>query len=232
MGTYHKTRCIIPILMLYVIIISAAYLLIPSNAYEFEINSDRIEIGTATWISRLFQGQKTASGRIYDYRDLVGAHRTLPFGTYVRVTNLEDNKSVVVRIIDRKPYSKTNIISLSWEAARRLDMLKKGKVKVKVEVIFGQYGIASWYGKPFHGRLTANGEVYNMNSLTAAHKELPFNTQVRVTNLNNGKSVIVRINDRGPFINDRIIDLSKEAARRIDMINSGISKVKVKILGQ
>ena len=92
----------------------------------------------------------------------------------MKVTNLKSNKSVIVKIIDRKPRSETNIIVVSWEAARQLDMIKKGKVKVKIEAISGQHGIASWYGHPFHGRITANGETYDMGKLTAAHKKLPF----------------------------------------------------------
>jgi rare lipoprotein A len=88
-------------------------------------------------------------------------------------------------------------------------------------------GIASWYGSKFHGRLTANGETYNMNDLTAAHKTLPFNTVVKVENLDNGNSVIVRINDRGPYIGDRIIDLSRRAARDIGMYEAGIANVRV-----
>ena len=86
-------------------------------------------------------------------------------------------------------------------------------------------GVASWYGPPFHGRMTANGEVYNMNSLTAAHPTLPFDTRVRVTNKENNKQVVVRINDRGPFVDGRIIDLSKEAAKRLGMVNEGIVPV-------
>ena len=91
-------------------------------------------------------------------------------------------------------------------------------------------GTASWYGPGFHGRTTANGERYNMNELTAAHKSLKFGTKVRVTNENNGKSVVVRINDRGPYIGSRIIDLSKGAAQAIDMIGSGTASVTVQVL--
>jgi rare lipoprotein A len=80
-----------------------------------------------------------------------------------------------------------------------------------------QKGLASWYGPDFHGKLTSNREIYNMHALTAAHKTLPFGTYVRVTNLNNGKSVVVRINDRGPFIKGRIIDLSYAAARKLGL---------------
>lgn len=88
-------------------------------------------------------------------------------------------------------------------------------------------GVASWYGPGFHGRATANGETYNMNDLTAAHRTLPFNTVVLVENRDNGKSVIVRINDRGPYVDNRIIDLSRRAAREIDMIDSGIATVEL-----
>lgn len=92
------------------------------------------------------------------------------------------------------------------------------------------YGIASWYGPGFHGRTTANGEIFNKDGLTAAHKALPFNTKVLVTNLKNNKSVAVRINDRGPFIENRIIDLSEEAARIIDSKVQGIAYIKLQIL--
>lgn len=91
-------------------------------------------------------------------------------------------------------------------------------------------GIASWYGPNFHGKLTANGERYNMNDYTAAHKTLPFNTMVRVDNVENGKSVVVRINDRGPYIDNRIIDLSRKAAQHIDMIGSGTASVRLQVV--
>lgn len=93
-----------------------------------------------------------------------------------------------------------------------------------------EQGQASWYGPGFHGNRTANGEVYNQDALTAAHRTLPFNTLVQVTNLNNGQSVTVRINDRGPYARGRIIDLSREAARRIDMIEAGIAPVKLVLI--
>lgn len=91
-------------------------------------------------------------------------------------------------------------------------------------------GEASWYGPGFHGNYTANGEVYNQNALTAAHKTLPFGTRVRVTNLYNGRSVVVRINDRGPFIPGRIIDLSQGAAQLIGVTRSGVAPVQMDIL--
>ena len=93
------------------------------------------------------------------------------------------------------------------------------------------YGVSSWYGPNFHSKKTSNGEIYNMYDYTAAHKTLPMNTMVRVTNLDNGKDVIIRINDRGPFVKSRIIDLSNVAAHKIDMVKKGTANVKLTILG-
>jgi rare lipoprotein A len=92
-------------------------------------------------------------------------------------------------------------------------------------------GIASWYGPNFHNKKTSNGEIYNMHASTAAHKTLPMNTMVKVSNIVNGTSTIVRINDRGPFIGTRIIDLSNKAAHEIDMVKKGTVKVKLEIIG-
>lgn len=92
-------------------------------------------------------------------------------------------------------------------------------------------GVASYYGKRFHGRRTANGERFDMNAMTAAHKKLRFGTKVRVTNVANGRSVVVRINDRGPYIRGRTIDLSRAAAARIGMIQRGHAKVKMEVVG-
>ncbi len=91
-------------------------------------------------------------------------------------------------------------------------------------------GIASWYGNPYHGRPAANGETYDMEKMTAAHRTLPFGTWVRVTNLGNSKTVDVRIIDRGPFIDGRVIDLSHAAARAIDLIGPGIAQVLLEII--
>ena len=95
---------------------------------------------------------------------------------------------------------------------------------------YAQDGEASWYGPGFAGRRTANGEIFDPSQLTAAHKTFPFNTQLRVTNLENGRSVVVRINDRGPFKPGRIVDLSRAAADRIGMIGSGTAPVRIEVL--
>jgi rare lipoprotein A len=91
-------------------------------------------------------------------------------------------------------------------------------------------GVASYYADKFHGRTTANGEIFDMHSLTAAHRTLPFNTKLKVRNIENDKTVVVRINDRGPFKDNRVIDLSLKAAQRIDLIANGTARVELEII--
>jgi hypothetical protein len=95
-----------------------------------------------------------------------------------------------------------------------------------------QFGIASWYGEKFHGRTTASGEKFDMHKLTAAHKKLPLGTIVRVTNIKNGRTVTVKINDRGPYKRGRVIDLSYAAAKKIGMVEDGITRVRLEIIGE
>jgi rare lipoprotein A len=109
---------------------------------------------------------------------------------------------------------------------------KRGKIApIPAPSGYTEEGNASWYGVPFHGRHASNGEIYDMYKLTAAHRTLPFETMVRVTNLSNGKSTVVRITDRGPFVENRIIDLSLAAAREIESVGPGIVPVRVEVLG-
>ncbi len=96
-----------------------------------------------------------------------------------------------------------------------------------VYVSGSETGLASFYSESYNGKKTANGEIYNSSEFTAAHKTLPFGTKVKVTNLTNGKTVKVRVNDRGPYVSGRIIDLTRTAARKIDMVNAGVVKVKI-----
>ena len=102
--------------------------------------------------------------------------------------------------------------------------------RVDYRVDHGLSGIASWYGKEFNGKPTASGAIYDMNDLTAAHRTLPFGTMVEVTNETNGRKVVVEINDRGPFVGERVIDLSYEAARKLDMVEDGTVPVDLRIL--
>lgn len=106
------------------------------------------------------------------------------------------------------------------------------KVKIAKPAAIGlkEAGIASWYGDPYHGRRAANGEIYDMEKLTAAHRTLPFGTWVRVKNLSNGRTVEVRIQDRGPFVHRRIIDLSRAAAREIEILGPGTAKVRLTVI--
>ena len=105
-----------------------------------------------------------------------------------------------------------------------------GAAMVRVKLGYQQRGIASWYGNPYHGRATASGEIYDMERLTAAHPRLPFGVTTRVENLQNGKTVDVKINDRGPFVRGRIIDLSRAAARQIDLLGPGITRVRIRVI--
>tara|TARA_B000000532_G_scaffold147162_1_gene118267 strand:- start:191 stop:730 length:540 start_codon:yes stop_codon:yes gene_type:complete len=108
--------------------------------------------------------------------------------------------------------------------------LPKSKLKVVPEVVKVITGEASWYGPGFYGNRTANGEVYKPGTMTAAHRTLPFGTKVRVTNLWNGRTAVIRINDRGPFIDHRVIDLGHGAASDLGLTASGIAQVKLEVL--
>ncbi|MFC0035340.1 septal ring lytic transglycosylase RlpA family protein [Cardiobacterium valvarum] len=146
------------------------------------------------------------------------ALRNIDF-TRPNLRNLVDNNAkgdVITKSSGRKSYSYTVL-------GKRYQTLADSKG-------FEQQGPASWYGNPFHGRKTANGETYNMNEMTAAHKELPLGTRVEVTNLSNGRKVVVRINDRGPFHGNRVLDLSRAAAQELGTLNAGVAQVQIRAL--
>jgi rare lipoprotein A len=108
--------------------------------------------------------------------------------------------------------------------------LTKGRADLDIGI--KERGIASWYGDDFHGWVTASGELYDMHALTAAHRTLPLGTIVRVTNVVNGRHVALRINDRGPYVNGRILDVSYAAAKRLAMLRDGISAIQLEVVGQ
>ena len=146
------------------------------------------------------------------------ALRNIDF-TRPNLRNLVDNNAkgdVITKSSGRKSYSYTVL-------GKRYQTLADSKG-------FEQQGPASLYGNPFHGRKTANGETYNMNEMTAAHKELPLGTRVEVTNLSNGRKVVVRINDRGPFHGNRVLDLSRAAAQELGTLNAGVAQVQIRAL--
>ena len=101
---------------------------------------------------------------------------------------------------------------------------------IDAKSIYTVVGTASWYGPKFHGKRTANGEIFDMNKISAAHKEFPMGTWLRVNNLKNNRSITVRVNDRGPFIDNRIIDLSKKAAEKLGFVRDGLAEVKIEVL--
>ncbi len=107
--------------------------------------------------------------------------------------------------------------------------LPKGELSLDLGI--KDRGVASWYGKEFHGKLAANGEVFDMTAYTAAHRKLPLGSMVRVINLDNGKSVQVRINDRGPYVTGRMLDLSHAAARELGMVEAGTTAVQIEVIG-
>lgn len=142
-----------------------------------------------------------------------------------------DNSSVLEALAPPQPEVLGMFASQTHQAYRDMGTTNKPDPAPKSEaVLYEEQGMASWYGPGFEGNRTANGEIFNSQDITAAHLELPFGTHVRVTNLNNGRSLVVRINDRGPYVGNRIIDLSAGAARELGMIHSGTAPVVVEVL--
>lgn len=124
-----------------------------------------------------------------------------------------------------------------WALVMTSGMLAGGcagvtKGRADLDVGMKERGIASWYGDDFHGWVTASGEIYDMHALTAAHRTLPLGTIVRVTNVVNGRHVVIRINDRGPYVNGRILDVSYAAAKRLAMLRDGISAIQLEVVGR
>jgi len=144
-----------------------------------------------------------------------------------RIDSMPSNPPDVSRIPDAEPvpeeHSRRGNASTYTVFGRTYRVLNSSRG-------FSQTGVASWYGSKFHGHETSNGEIYDMFAMTAAHTSLPLPTFVRVTNLDNNRQVIVRVNDRGPFVGNRIIDLSYAAAYRLDMLNSGTARVRVEAI--
>lgn len=136
---------------------------------------------------------------------------------------------------DSKPPSNTSIHypngAPTGERERPYTVLGQTYHPLKSAHGFVEEGVASWYGPDFHGKKTANGERYDMHGMTAAHRILPFGTQLKVTNLSNGKVIYVRVNDRGPFVNNRIIDLTKSGAKALGMLGAGTARVRIEAIG-
>lgn len=165
------------------------------------------------------------------------------------VTQTTEEQSLVSRVMSKNsPSFNTNLNQLSSltvtkttgdkviseTVKAKIDLPEEKSVVEKLNTVastavrkFSQTGVASWYGRQFHGRKTASGETFDMNALTAAHPSLPLNCYVRVTNEKNGKSVVVKINDRGPFHGNRVLDLSYGAAKKLGIVDAGSAKVRI-----
>lgn len=122
------------------------------------------------------------------------------------------------------------LLALDCASAPRYIIRKPVKGKPGEFTFDEQIGVASYYGAEFHGRPTASGDIFDMNGLSCAHRTLPLGTKVRITNLENGRSIELIVNDRGPFVDGRIVDLSKGAAEELDMIQSGTAIVKIEVI--
>ncbi|MBJ9984640.1 septal ring lytic transglycosylase RlpA family protein [Acinetobacter sp. S40] len=166
------------------------------------------------------------------------------------LSNDTESSSLAARVLNKQSqsfnshFSNLNSLSITESSG---DKIRRQTIAAKIEVPedepsvieklntvasntvrkFTQTGIASWYGRQFHGRKTASGDTFDMNELTAAHRSLPLNCYIRVTNKDNGKSVVVKVNDRGPFHGNRVLDLSYGAAKRIGLTNAGTAKVSI-----
>ncbi len=141
-------------------------------------------------------------------------------GDTVGDPELINNEEVVVRNLPKSNRGNPPVYRVFGETYRVMDSAEN----------FREWGVASWYGKKFHGRETSSGEIYDMHQMTAAHKHLPIPTFVKVTRVDTGKSIIVKVNDRGPFVGDRVIDLSFAAASELGMVESGKSDVYIEAL--
>lgn len=193
------------------------------------LDTGEVQVGMASWYGKRFHGRITTNGERYNMNKVSAAHRALPFNTFVKVTNLKNNKAVVVRINDRGPWIPDRVIDLSYEAARKIGIINQGVARVRLEIVKNLTGIASWYSDYFHGKTTASGEIYDKNQLTAAHSVLPFGSKVQITNIENGKTVTVRINDRMPSSRKTIINVSRKAADKLDMLKGGVTTVIVDV---
>jgi rare lipoprotein A len=134
---------------------------------------------------------------------------------------------------DRRAWAALAVLTMAAAAggcARKKRVSVNPVPPVTAPAGWSETGVASWYGHPYHGRASASGEIYDMERLTAAHRTLPFHSWVRVYDLDNGKTVEVRINDRGPFVDGRVIDLSHAAASSIDMVRPGLAKVRLELI--
>ena len=157
-------------------------------------------------------------------------------GTTALVDGEEKTIDVPIQIIDGSTFVPLRFIGetlgyfVDWDNTTNTILISKGANTTPNDILYSINGIASWYGGKFHGRRTSSGEIFDQNEFTAAHRTLPFGTLVNVTFLDTGKNITVRINDRGPHVQDRLIDLSRGAAEAIGLRPHGLGEVKLEVL--
>jgi|GEM_PF-1826074 len=151
---------------------------------------------------------------------------------YSKLYNIINEENLLIKENLMKGFDQQNaLMKLGNYKVGKTYKIKGRKYKPKTNFSYNEVGLASWYGKKFHGRKTANGEIFDMNGISAAHKTLQLPCVVKVTNLQNGKALMVRVNDRGPFHKDnRIIDLSRSAAEKLGFKEQGVTKVRVEVM--
>lgn len=132
-------------------------------------------------------------------------------------------------------FALTGFVTLGVSGCADVDPAPRGVKQSPLNCVaarpYHEVGISSWYGRPHHGQPTASGQIFDMNGLTAAHRRLPFGSKIRVTNIRNGRSVLLTVNDRGPFVKGRILDVSYRAARELSFTQAGLARVRVEAVG-
>lgn len=196
---------------------AANYYVAPANYYTNNSQASRQTVSTS---ARAGHGSQQPT------------QQTITPPVYVSNASAND-KGLLSRLLHRKPAIGQQS-SGAVEQVGNLASRAKQSVSYRASKLAGsmQQGVASWYGKDWHGKKTASGERYDMDSMTAAHKTLPFGTVVRVQNERNGRECMVRINNRGPFSKGRVLDLSRAAAHQLDMVGSGVAKIKMEVVGR
>lgn len=195
-----------------------------ANAYEEDLKSEARQLGSASTSTEVARMAELA----------VDTAQAEPVRDYeLLLINWDASQDVTSGAVEEASAEFSESEAVEAEAIRQAYVLPETLPKPEFPeevVVYREEGWASWYGPGFEGNLTANGEIFNSQLVSAAHPSLPFGTQVRVTNLDNGRTLTVRINDRGPYVGGRIIDLSAEAAAQLGMLQSGVAPVSVEIM--
>lgn len=247
-GRYSVKRTMLTFLIALTLIIIPTWsvgqetiVVIDGKGYNFDPNPVNVEGRKLVPMRSLFEAlganihwekeTKTVICYIEDYEVQLPVE-----GTNALVDGEEITLDIPLQLIDGTTYVPLRFIGetlgycVEWDNSTRTILISKGDNEAEMDFLYSLNGIASWYGGQFHGRRTSSGEVFNQNEFTAAHRSLPFGTFVKVTFVKTGKTTMVRINDRGPHKQERIIDLSRAAAEAIGLRPHGLGEVKIEVL--